>query len=297
MIKGVATVLVAFAAFAVSPAHNGATNPMVRRHAAEVSRIQHHLARVEQELRSRDTASLTPSQRRARQQQIQRLVQYREAGKFPHNHDFPDRRTPYFVDRHGTRCAMAYLIEGSGGGDIVELVSRTGNNATVMQLAGSPVVGPELAAWLNENGLTVEEAQRIQPTYGDVYATEDSEISTAYGAASVGIGALNLVSVGINCAATQSGRSRRWVQLAGLGTGAAGLILGAARLEDGEPIKTLGIVNMMVGTTAVIASVWALSHRSGAKPLAITTPSSRVTVMAAAGLDKGAPTVTVHAMF
>ena len=38
------------------------------------------------------------------------LAAYRDRGLFPHNHDFGDAWTPYFVDHRGVLCAVAHLL-------------------------------------------------------------------------------------------------------------------------------------------------------------------------------------------
>src|SRR6266508_2888718 len=81
---------------------------------AETARIRTHLATVEAELRSKDVSALTATQRAARARNLAVLHEYWVRGVFPVNTDFPGRRIPYFVDRYGTPCAMAYLIEQSG---------------------------------------------------------------------------------------------------------------------------------------------------------------------------------------
>ncbi len=129
---------------------------------AEIERVREHLLGAERLMDARDLSALTPAQRTARAEARERLRAYRHAGRFPHNHDFVDHRVPYFIDAHGTRCAMAHLIEASGGAGYVQAVARTSNHATVRELAGDR----ELTAWLQANGLTVEEAARIQPNYG-----------------------------------------------------------------------------------------------------------------------------------
>lgn len=133
--------------------------------AAETARIRQHLATVEAELRDRDVSALTPAQRQARAKNLDVLHEYWERGVFPVNTDFPARRVPYFIDHLGTRCAMAYLIERSGRGDIVRRIALTHNNAYIRDLKGDA----ELGAWLRDNGLTVTEAARIQPAYGSPY--------------------------------------------------------------------------------------------------------------------------------
>ena len=128
---------------------------------AENARIRSHLATVESELRATDVSALTPPQRQARLRNLDVLHQYWVHGVFPANTDFPGHFVPYFVDRYGTRCAMAYLIEQSGHADLVARIAATHNNAYVRDLKGDP----ELVTWLRDNGLTAAEAARIQPTY------------------------------------------------------------------------------------------------------------------------------------
>src|SRR5436309_1683677 len=84
-------------------------NAGVRSAPAEVARIRWHLARVEVQLRARDVSALTPAERAARTRSLDVLHEYWVRGVFPVNTDFPGRHVPYFIDRYGTRCAMAYL--------------------------------------------------------------------------------------------------------------------------------------------------------------------------------------------
>lgn len=137
-----------------------ATPPVVT-DASEVTRIRAHLDGAIEMVESRDVSSLTPIQRERRSDALRRLVEYRNAGRFPKNRDFADP-TPYFVDADGTRCAMAHLIEASGEAELVADVAARRNNAYVRELKNEPAIG----AWLTANGLSVEEAARIQPTYG-----------------------------------------------------------------------------------------------------------------------------------
>jgi len=150
-------------------------------HRSEVARIQAHLERAERALLARDVSGLSPSQRAARERNILALRAYRLRGQFPHNHDF-QRRTPYFIDRHGTRCAMAHLIELAGGGEIVRRVAATANNARIHELAADR----ELCAWLDREGLTLAEAARIQPGYGsDPEVAISDDWQPLYGVATV----------------------------------------------------------------------------------------------------------------
>jgi hypothetical protein len=127
----------------------------------EVGRVQAHLLGAETLLDARSDEGLDPAQRLTRKLLRAELAHYREEGRFPKNRDFPDGRRPYFIDRNGTRCAMAHLMELGGAGALVAEIARTKNNAYVEELARDPRVG----AWLHAAGLTPEEAARIQPEY------------------------------------------------------------------------------------------------------------------------------------
>jgi hypothetical protein len=128
--------------------------------ADEDRRIRDHLLRVENELRAADVRRLDQGQRTARARNIDRLHAYGEANTFPRNENALGP-TPIFVDEHGTRCAMADLVERAGGDELVHRVAAARNTAYVSELAEDPA----LVAWLDRNGLTAREAARIQPTY------------------------------------------------------------------------------------------------------------------------------------
>ena len=127
----------------------------------ERGRIQAHLARVEAELRAADLAGLGPAERRWRARLLDELHRYWTRGRFPRNTVAP-RLSPVFVDRAGTRCAVAELVHASGHDGLVARVAAVRNTATIAELAGDA----ELARWLAEHGFTAEEAARIQPSYG-----------------------------------------------------------------------------------------------------------------------------------
>lgn len=127
----------------------------------EVARIQDHLGRVLEELRTSPPPDLTRQQRAAREEAIHWLEEYRAAGVFPHNHVRPGERVPVFVDPHGTPCAVGYLMLRSGEVELVEEIAREANLARIPELGGDD----RLVRWLHESGLTLEEATRIQPAY------------------------------------------------------------------------------------------------------------------------------------
>ena len=242
---------------------------------AEVARIRAHIARAERLVRDRDVTSLTAVQRTARERNLARLERYRGQGVFPRNQDFPAQRVPYFVDRLGTPCAMAYLIEQSGRRDLVAQVVWRMNNATVTQMAADAVLGPALAAWLGGAGLSVQEAQAIQPSYdGDLFprAPNERKVSPAYAAASASVGTLNLVSIGLNAGLARS-RPSPWLARAGLVTGFVGVGLGAVHLGRDPHSAALGWANLVIGSMSAATSASSLvrsaeSENKG-KPLAV----------------------------
>jgi hypothetical protein len=132
----------------------------------EDARIAAHIEGAERAAVRAAPRGLSRLQRLTRALLLEALADYRRAGVFPRNTDFPDRPTPYFIDARGVRCAMAHLMELGGAAALVARIARTRNNAFVRELADEP----ELLAWLDAAGLSVAEAARIQPTYCDVPA-------------------------------------------------------------------------------------------------------------------------------
>ncbi len=138
----------------------------------ERARIQRHLAAVETMLRMHPPAGLSEAQLRNRLARLDDLRAYREAGEFPKNLDFPDRLIPYFIDAAGVPCAVGHLIIASGHADLAEDVRRTRNHAYIREIDD-----PRLVAWLEESGLTAEEAGMIQPGYGPPSMTLVQQVS------------------------------------------------------------------------------------------------------------------------
>jgi hypothetical protein len=129
---------------------------------AEMDRVRAHLLAAEQYLLARPVAELTPEQAERRAANIALLREYRARGQFPHNTEFPHRRVPYLVDSEGRLGALSFLMVRSGERDLLHRLAATQNNARVDQLARNA----ELVEWLRREGLTVEEAARVQPTHG-----------------------------------------------------------------------------------------------------------------------------------
>jgi hypothetical protein len=244
---------------------------------SEVARIQEHLQSVEDDLRRRDVSHLSMRQQSARAQHIQLLREYRERGLFPHNHDFPDRRLPFFVDHQGTHCAVAHLMARSGRSDLVQRVADVRNNAFVAELASDP----EVVAWLESAGLSAEEAARIQPTYGWQPMEEESRVSSEYALLS----ALSLGFGGISIASNLPGNREApgWRGAYGVLIGAYGIALGVPKLDDSGTPQLLGVLNTAVGATAALLGARTLWQGSGRRHAAALPDGARsgVTITAA----------------
>lgn len=89
---------------------------------------------------------------------IDALRDYRERSDFGINRAYDGSRVPLFVDDDGRRCAVAWLLDRTGHGDLTLAIQRRCNQAWVAELAGDPA----LQSWLASHGLTAEEAVRIQ---------------------------------------------------------------------------------------------------------------------------------------
>jgi hypothetical protein len=194
----------------------------------ERARIRAHLTRVEADLRATDVSALGAERRAARSRHLDRLREYRRRGVFPHNHDLAVR-TPCFVDRHGTPCAMAYLIAESGGGALVERVKRDANLARIRELERDP----ELVAWLDGAGLTAAEAARVQPSYDGHGLGYDDETSGFSPTTTATIAILELAGVLANLGPAE--RDDSGGRIFGRVVGFVGTGLGAVLLLEKDP--------------------------------------------------------------
>lgn len=126
----------------------------------EKEKIQAHLLYVETFLRSESTNGLNAEQRSGRMKLLDALCDYRCAGNFPVNEDFPGERMPHFIDSRGNICAVGYLVEVSAGRAEAERI-----NALYSYNYISEMHDARLNAWMQENGLTALECAMIQPAY------------------------------------------------------------------------------------------------------------------------------------
>jgi len=213
----------------------------------EVARLQAHFDALDRQLRNADVSQLAPAQRQARAQMIGWLREYRDAGSFPRNDRFADPK-PYFRDSRGVLCAMAYLIERSGRGDVVDRIARTQNNAFLPALADDA----ELVAWLKGAGLTLAEASRVQPVYTPPGArAEDESASNDYIATSVALSIGSLTTVAMN-----HGDPDRGSAWAGIILGSASVVAGAIELDsDASETQHLAEANVLVGAVALTTAL------------------------------------------
>lgn len=168
---------VALIGLAAAPAAAGAQSPSPAVIALDRARVRGHLAMVEAELRAADVRGLTRPQRAARAARLDDLHRYWARGEFPHgNPGQPAPFSPTFIDERGRPCAMAALVMASGHEEVAREIARDQNYARVPDIE-HPALGP----WLRANGLSLEEATRVQPTYcaGDPVCTCYEDCSRA----------------------------------------------------------------------------------------------------------------------
>jgi hypothetical protein len=230
--------------------------------ATEVRRIRAHFDSVLAELDRRELGGLTREQRNRRVSLVAELRRYRDLGVFPHNYDFPDAPTPYFVDRKtGTLCAVANLLAATGRRDIVDRVAQSNNNVWVDDLAADTAFN----RWLDANGLTLQEAVRIQVPY--VEPVSNAEIAREVGFAIaapislVGSTAMSLWNITGNADGHRPGAS--WT---GMVMGAVSVTSGALVLTKGSAVQDkfgqIGAVAIGMGLTSVWTSGRAMhKHR------------------------------------
>lgn len=213
---------------------------------AEVQRLQSHFDSVDVELRTSDESHLTDTRRARRAELVQWLRAYRQSGQFPLNDGVADRPIPIFRDRAGVLCAMAYLIQRSARGDLVERIATTRNFAYIQDL----VDDADLVTWLEAHGLSAAEAARIQPTYSPEL-TSAQKIETKFLWES---GAL-IVFDATATAFSLSKPSQRSV-LVGLIGGVSALAVGSAHLGDEGSSRTLARVTTTVGGVTTGVAFW-----------------------------------------
>jgi len=130
----------------------------------ETERIRNHLENTERWMRSKDISHLTEEEKKSRENIIRLLHEYWVEKQYPLNTDFPMLRLPHIKDKFGTPCAMAYIIEkaeGIANPQLVKSLNETVNNVFIKDVNEGPLI-----EWIDNSGITKEEACQIQPSYG-----------------------------------------------------------------------------------------------------------------------------------
>lgn len=216
----------------------------------EVSRLRAHFDSVDSELRGRSITGLSALQLERRTRLIAWLREYRNAAAFPVNDKF-DSPTPFFRDRNGTLCAMAYLIYRSGRSDIVDKVAATRNNAYIAELADDPA----LIAWLDSSGLSVAEAARIQPQYEGypfpIY--ENRGVKSDFALAAVGLGSASLATSAFNMV-----KPGYVSGVLGIVAGAVSIGVAANHFDDNRATDRVATAVVGLGAVSLGAGVYGL---------------------------------------
>jgi hypothetical protein len=239
------------------------TRPAPLTQRLELARLRAHFDSVDLELRRTEDPQATPALGTARGTLIQWLREYRDSGRFPHNDRFPGQSLPFFRDSRGVLCAMAYLIDRSGRSDLVDRVAATRNNAFIAELADDP----ELRTWLDSVHLSVAEAARIQPSYGEV--VDEDRVSADYAVTSILVSGASLTTVGLNL--WHPSVSTGW---AGLIAGGVGLLAGAVKLDENGGTEKVATANLIIGGGAMAAGLYRLISSKGAQPANGPAPES-----------------------
>lgn len=146
---------------------------------------------------------------------------------------------------------MAYLIARSGHADLVERIAGSHNNAYVPDLANDP----ELIAWLDDAGLTPQEAARIQPSYQGPYFEAEEAVETSYVIGRLAASGLAGLGVGLNFPGDDASPSR-WRSGVGVAGGALAVVLGARDVNDDSDLRTsVGIANLGLGLASMGLSI------------------------------------------
>lgn len=233
-------------------------------------RIETHLEYAELMLRKNTPFYLNKTAKIKRDRIIKNLRAYRTAGIFPKNHDFKDQRRPCFIDRNGNICAVGYLVEKTAGRDLAESINRDFQYSNISEMNSTA-----LSAWLKENGLSLEEAAIIQPSYDwepgqPAEPVKINQISKSYAISSSVFSGVNLALNGIQLMKSKHGKLASKL---GLFTGAAQVAFGTltypAKVRDQNGVtttnqskKVLSLTNIGIGSGTMLLSTWKLLKTS-----------------------------------
>jgi hypothetical protein len=127
---------------------------------SEFELIQAHLDYVEKLLREKKVKHLSATQQQNRAKALDLLHTYWKNGQFPINTAYPNERKPCFVDENKTVCAVAYLVEQTAGGELVQQINEQYQYTYIHDMNCV-----ELDKWILNYGFSKNEIATIQPTY------------------------------------------------------------------------------------------------------------------------------------
>jgi hypothetical protein len=128
-------------------------------HINHIDLISLHLQLVEKTLKSRSVLHLNPQQQANRKELLNKLNAYWNKKQFPIN-DYLTYKSPVFIDRYGTHCAVGYLMQQSGHENLARQIDNNQKFAYVHQIKVEGV-----AEWADTHGFTIDELAWIQPGY------------------------------------------------------------------------------------------------------------------------------------
>eukprot|EP00929_Paragymnodinium_shiwhaense_P109949 TRINITY_DN76587_c0_g1_i1.p1 TRINITY_DN76587_c0_g1~~TRINITY_DN76587_c0_g1_i1.p1 ORF type:complete len:347 (-),score=46.31 TRINITY_DN76587_c0_g1_i1:305-1345(-) len=131
---------------------------------SEDVRIQHHLEFVVKQLR--ESGPLLSE----REYCLELLEAYARAGRFPKHTAKPATRTPIFVDRAGTPCAVAHLMLETGASELCKAVDQTSHFSLIEDMLvdeSKQSLAADICAWADSMALTPRELAMIQPMYSE----------------------------------------------------------------------------------------------------------------------------------
>ncbi|HWU89734.1 MAG TPA: hypothetical protein VN253_20870 [Kofleriaceae bacterium] len=125
----------------------------------EKIRMKMHFEYVRNQLAARPPTR--PELAARRQELLGYLGEYMAKGITPKNHHLGER-TPVFIDDDNQICAVGYLIERSIGRALPEKIKRVHRFDFIEDIAAAM---PEVRAWVDSSGLSLDEIASIQPGY------------------------------------------------------------------------------------------------------------------------------------
>ena len=218
--------------------------------------VRRHLDSVIVELRANQLGEPNGARQVRRARLIEELAAYRNRGAFPHNYDFPGQLVPYFRDRKtGALCAVGDLLAFTGRSDIADRVVALDNNLRVPQLAADTA----FRRWLDDNGLTLAEAARIQVAYVRSVSTPQM-VGTMFVAGAAPFSGIASFATGIaNLRSMEDGPGAGFARF-GIVSGTISVVAGVALLHSPDIPSNWGRASTALGGFSLATATWAAAH-------------------------------------